>query len=321
MKSRILFAFILSCHLCIGAVENSIIPLMEKFERVENLPKQKHSRLQYEEISAALSRKEERIRFVTYNMLMDDYDKDLDQENRWSQRLPRIVELLEEMQPDIIAVQELSLNQYEGLKQHLEAFSFYSRECVDGELNGIFYRKERFERIESQVWYMTPDGPLTMVQLKDLKTDQQFAVFNTHLAFSKVDKRDFQARFIAEKVEEFAKAMPVLLAGDLNTFPHRLELKKLPFYDGSYIHRILTKGALKDSQELALLGNLGPLSTFSNAGEDPTAFKGTGTPGVFLDHIYVSKGIQVLMHGVQPGTVNGHFPSDHLPVLIDFIIN
>ena len=50
-------------------------------------------------------------------------------------------------------------------------------------------------------------------------------------------------------------------------------------------------------------------------------FKGTGTPGIILDYIYVSKKITVLTHAVELGTVDGHFPSDHMPVLIDFLIN
>lgn len=105
--------------------------------------------------------------------------------------------------------------------------------------------------------------------------------------------------------------------GDLNTFPHRLDLDKLPFYDGDYAHRLFTQGGLKDAASLSLLGHLGPYSTFTNHPGSGFPFRGTGTPGVFLDHIYVSKGLTVLIHAVQGGTVNGLFPSDHMPVIID----
>jgi endonuclease/exonuclease/phosphatase family metal-dependent hydrolase len=170
----------------------------------------------------------------------------------------------------------------------------------------------------------TPDIPsaetLTMVELKDRKTNQRFAVFNTHLTFSKIDKRDFQARFIAKKIREICKKIPVVLTGDFNTFPHRLDLEKLPFYDGDFVNYILTRGVLQNARDCSLLGHLGPISTFTNHSEDILPFKGTGTPGVFLDHIYVNRSIRVLIHAVQPSTVNGHFPSDHMPVMIDFII-
>lgn len=321
-------ALAFSCVIFIGeSVENSIIPTMEKFEQLDNLPVKKYSNNQYIEIASSLNRKDERIRLVTYNVLFNLYDHNLDEVNRWPKRLPRIVELIDEMQPDVLSVQELYTSQFKDLMPHIEhAFSFYSRTSEDGELNGIFYRKDRFEVIDSKVWSMTdtPEVPggetLTMLQLKDLKTGQRVAVFNTHLAFSKIDKRDFQARFIAEHLESFAEEMPLILTGDLNTFPNRLDLEKLPFCDGDYVHRILTKGDLKDAKDVSILGHLGPLSTFSNAPDEGIPFKGTGTPGVFLDRIYVSKGINVLMHAVQPGTVDGHFPSDHLPVIIDLIV-
>ena len=69
------------------------------------------------------------------------------------------------------------------------------------------------------------------------------------------------------------------------------------------------------------MGHLGPIVTFTNSPENGVPFKGTGTPGIFLDHILVSKGLSVLIHAVQPGTVGGYFPSDHMPVLIDFVVD
>lgn len=311
----------------VESVENSIIPTIEQFESIDNLDSKKYSINQFDEIHSILDHKEERIRLVTYNMLFNLYDHNLDVVNRWPQRLPRIIELIEEMQPDIIDVQELYPDQLNDLLPFLEnTFAFYSKPCEDGELNGIFYRKDRFEVMDSKVWFMTstPHVPssetLTMLQLKDLKTDKLVTVFNTHLAFGNINKRDFQAHFIAEQVEEHTKEMPAIVTGDMNLFPNRLDLEKLPFYDGDYIHRILTQGSLKDAKEVSILGYLGPLSTFSNDKDDVAPFKGTGTPGVFLDRIYVSKDVKVLIHAVQPGTVDGHFPSDHLPVLIDFVI-
>lgn len=330
IKSLLLpFLFpLLTSALNIEAIENSIIPQMEKFEKIENLPASRYSKRQFANIASILERKDERIRVATYNVLFDLYDHNLEEVNRWPQRLPRIVELIEEMEPDLLGVQELYRHQFKQLMPYLEKdFAFYARACEDGELNGIFYRKERFEVVDRQIWFMTqtPEIPssetLTMLQLKDLKTGQVLAVFNTHLAFSKIEKRDFQARFIAKKIALFANKMPVILMGDMNTFPHRLDLAGLPFYDGDEVHRIFTSKYLRDAKEMSKLGHVGPIGTFTNASDSGVPFRGTGTPGVFLDHIYVSHGINVLLHAVQPGTVEGHFPSDHMPVLMDCLIN
>jgi endonuclease/exonuclease/phosphatase family metal-dependent hydrolase len=322
-----LFPFILRTF-STEAVENSVIPQMDRFEKIENLSMHRYSKRQFSDIVSMLERKDERIRVATYNILFDLYDHNLEEVNRWPQRLPRIVELIEEMQPDILGVQELYPNQLEQLMPYLEnTFTFYARACEDGELNGIFYQKERFEVVDQQIWYMTetPEIPssetLTMLQLKDLKTGQVLAIFNTHLAFSKIEKRDFQAQFIVKKIELFANKMPVILMGDMNTFPQRLDLTNLPFYDGDEIHRIFTSKYLRDAKEVSTLGHLGPMGTFTNSSDNGIPFKGTGTPGIFLDHIYVSDGIKVFLHAVQPGTVNGHFPSDHMPVIMDCLIH
>lgn len=309
--------FILAASFVCG-VENSVISSIEKFECIANLPSKKLTKNQFEEICHALEKKEEKIRLVTYNMLFNLYDDDLDEDNRWPSRLPRIVELIHEIQPDIINTQELYPTQVEDLVNFIEdEFAFFpGQKDPDGESYGIFYRKDRFECISSEI-----DNPVSMVQLKDFKTDKILYVFNTHMPLSNIEKRESNARKIAEVIEPFSSQMAVIFTGDLNTFPARLDLSDLPFYDGNYIHRILSKGSLKNSQELALLGHFGPISTFTNNSPDTKPFQGKGTPGVILDYIYVSDKVTVLAHAVQEATVNGHFPSDHMPVLIDFIVN
>lgn len=321
--------FLLTAY-TLAALENSIIPLMEKFECIENLPQKKYPKTQYQEITKTLSHKKDRIRIMSYNLLFNKYDHNLAECNRWRARMPRVVELIKDAQADIIGVQELYKDQLDDLMPHMsDIYEFYAHACLDGELNGIFYRKERFEVIERKVWYMTktPDSPssetLTMLKLQDTQTGKSLALFNAHLAFSAIDKREFQARFIAHYVAKYTTAdsvpVPAIVMGDFNTFPARLDLDKLPAYDGDYIHRILTQRVLKDVKEVSLLGHLGPLSTFTNAPNDTVPFTGLGTPGVFLDHIYVSKGVTVLLHATQSATVEGHFPSDHMPLIADVI--
>lgn len=311
-----------SSSLLMGTIENSIIPLVEKYEKIENLPSEKFSQNQFAEIASRLKECDKKIRLVSYNILFNKYDHNLAEENRWPQRCPRIAELIEEMNPDIMGVQELCSDQRTDLLAAVgNVYEFYSEESSSGEHDGIFYRKDRFELIDSHVWEMVDSGTLTMITLKELATSKSLAIFNTHLSFSKVDRREQQAKFIAEKIESFAPMIPVILTGDMNTFPNKLDKEKLPFYDGDYIHRIFTQSSLKDAREIACLGHLGPIGTFTNVDHDPQPFKGTGTPGIFLDHIYVSRGVQPIVHAVQPATVNGHFPSDHMPILLDFVLD
>jgi len=316
--AKITFSLLILTVVFADAVENSVIPVMERFECIENLPSQKFTKQQFSEISNALEKKEEMIRLVTYNMLFNLYDHNLDEENRWPNRLPRIVALIHEMRPDIINTQELYPTQVQDIVNLMgKEFSFFSgQKDEDGESYGIFYRTDRFELLSSQI-----DYPLSMVQLKDLKTDKIIHVFNTHMPLSNIERREANAHKIAQVIEPFAEQMAVIFTGDLNTFPGRLDLTDLPFYDGDYIHRILSKGSLKNSHHESLLGHFGPISTFTNNSTDVKPFQGTGTPGIILDYIYVSEKVTVLTHAIEQGTVDGHFPSDHMPVLIDFLIN
>ncbi len=318
--AQISFSLLVLTAMFADAVENSIIPIMETFECIENLPSKKFTKNHFSEITHALEKKDEKIRLVTYNMLFNLYDHNLDEENRWPNRLPRIVELINEMQPDIISTQELYPTQVQDLVSLVgDDFSFFpGPKDKDGESYGIFYRTDRFELLSSKINY-----PLTIVQLKDLKTDKIIHIFNTHMPFSDIEKRESHAHKIYQIIEPIAKETAVIFTGDLNTFPGRLDLAGLPFYDGDYIHRILSKGSLKNSHERSLLGHFGPISTFTNNNSTTSTkpFQGTGTPGIILDYIYVSEKVTVLTHAVELGTVEGHFPSDHMPVLIDFLID
>ena len=110
IANSFIVALLLSAPL-FGSLENSVLPLINKFESPENLPVHKFSERQYSEITRATRHKEDRVRLLSYNVLFNLYDYKLDEVNRWPQRLPRIVELIDEMQPDIIAVQELYKSQ------------------------------------------------------------------------------------------------------------------------------------------------------------------------------------------------------------------
>lgn len=315
---HVIFMFLVSSTAIFAAVENSIVPVMEHFECIDNLPANKLTKNQFAEISEALAKKADKIRLMTYNMLFNICDHNLAEENRWPNRLPRIVELIHAMQLDIICTQELYPDQVKEITELLQDdFAFFAgQKDPDGESYGIFYRKERFELLESKI-----DYPLSVIQLKDLKTDKIFSVFNTHLPFANMEKRETNVHHIVKTLTPISNEMAVIFTGDLNAFPARLELKGLPFYDGDYLHRILSSGSLKNAHTQSLLGHFGPISTFTNKDSaDTTPFLGTGTPGIILDYIYVSDKVLVLTHGVEKGTVDGHFPSDHMPVVMDFLL-
>jgi endonuclease/exonuclease/phosphatase family metal-dependent hydrolase len=308
-----------------AAIENSVVPTIKKFENIENLPKEKINDRQFKVIEKALSQIDQKVRIVSYNLLCDDREGKSEEINKWHNRLPRVVELFQEMQPDVFCVQEQYQHQLDAwLPQIGENYSFYGSPRGDGEVNGILYRNDRLDLICGDVMRIPSQrekfNTVTMAQLRDLKTGKSFAIFTLHMSFSSNNERADEAEFILKQMTSVAQQMPVILTGDLNLFPIHLE-ESFPYFDGGYVHQILTKELLKDSQEIALLGHVGPLSSFTNLpGPDTRPFQGLGTPGVMLDRAYVSQGIEVIIHAVEPAKVNGCFPSDHMPLLVDFII-
>lgn len=306
-----------------AVIQQSIIPLMSQVEEIDSLPQKKFEKSQWEEISKVLSHKDEAFRVMTYNMLFTYYDHNLAPEYRWPARLPRVVEVIEDAKADIIGFQELEKAQLDALLPKIEnTYAVFQNSPKRSEIDGIFFNKHRFSLIRGEVWSMSNSKDLTMALLEDLKTKQTVAVFNLHFSYSNIEKRAEEVRFVKENILSFAKGNPILLMGDWNTFPAWLDAS-FPAFDGTYIEKEMAKTSLQDSYLAATIGHIGPYSTFTNQpnSQKVEPFKGTGTPGVILDHIYVSNEVSVLVHAINPALVDGYFPSDHMPVLIDCFIS
>jgi endonuclease/exonuclease/phosphatase family metal-dependent hydrolase len=325
---KLLFFVLAICGSCFAAIENSVIPFVEQMEQKENISPRKYAPGQYTEIMGVLDEGGHRIRLASYNVL---YNRDNNQEDKthlWPERRGKVVELLQEMEPDVFGIQEDFQGHIDDiLAQMGDVYDVYYEPVQDRECNAIFYRKDRFRLVKSKTWQLPAPShaimcrTLVMAQLEDQTNGKSLAFFNTHLAFSRVDMRESQARNIGVIVARYAAKMPVLLLGDMNLFPNHPDQPALPALDGVYTKRLMMeKAGLKDSMTAALLGHVGPLSTFTNEPPSIEPFRGVGTPGVFLDNILVTEDVEVLIHATQAATVDGQFPSDHMPIFIDFLL-
>ena len=331
MKQKIISLLLCLFTTTLFSLENSIVPEIEALESGQALVSEKYATQQYQEILSAIAKKKERVRIVSYNILFNLYDNNLKEPYKWPQRTPRVIKVIQEMQPDLLGVQELYPDQRDDLLKDLsETYTFFSKPASDGELNGIFYNKHRFKVLDSHVWYLSDKGPevpsasaLILLHLQDNITEAPLAIFNTHLSFSKVEKRVAQAKKIHGIISQFHKTHPdvaLIFTGDLNTFPNLPDKKSLPFYDGDYTQSLIKKDLFDDAKDRSILGHIGPLGTFTNKEGCNAPFHGTGTPGVYLDHIYVSPNITVLLHAVNPATEGGLWPSDHMPLIADIAL-
>lgn len=332
---------ILAAILCLSNlyadVEKSCIPGLDNLRLLKNIDQKKYSQNQYKVIADALKHKTSIIRIASYNMLFDRYDHLLPATYRWKERLSRLAAVIEDMHADLICFQELYPKQISELLDEIGDDYFLAGPIPcqtedPEEVNGILIRKGRFQCQQVSTWYLseTPKEPssdpyskeqktVTEAHLTDWVSGKELVVFSTHTTFGSADSREYAAKLLANYIEPICKAKPAILAGDFNTFTARVDEPMLPFYDGSYMLKILTSKSLRNSRDTALIGTLGPLSTYTNKEGALMPFQGNGTPGVFLDHIFVGGPILVLLQAVQPATVNGLFASSHMPVVVDCI--
>ncbi len=326
--------FFLGCALLFApalfSLEHSIVPLIDRIEAGKGPPSEKYSTEQWVEILNAIAKKKESLRIVSYNVLFTRYEEALPENYKWAQRLPRLVHTIEEMQPDLLGIQELLPSQREALVQALsKKYAFFVSNKDSPYECGIFYNKNRFRVLSSDAYELAPKASngiassLHMLHLEDQITEQKLAFFTTHLSFSDLEQREAEAKKINAFLSRFAKAHPetsLILTGDFNTFPNRPELD-FPFFDGPYIEKLLEEGLLVNARLHAILGTVGPLSTFTSAANSAQPFQGHGTPGLFLDHIFVSPELSVLIFAVNPATEGGLWPSDHMPILADIALS
>ena len=335
MKIKIaLLTFSMSCLSLFATIEKSIIPHMDHI-----ITKELHGKLnkdQYDDIFK-IEDLEQRLRVVSFNMLLNYSEAHLEPIDRWEMRKTRVMEYVLWAHPDVIGSQELQADQLDDLLSVIgNEYDFYGTGVDDGEKKGdipaIFYRKDRVELIEGRTFYFSetptiisknPFGgknTFTFCHFRDKKTGHEFLVLNTHLAFGNVDRRCYEACKLRDFLLETNFQLPLIITGDFNTFSFRQELD-LPFYDGDKVVHTIENGGVADSPKLAIFGHFGPLSSTNFSKETKKPFSCEGEPGIILDHIFVSEGINVVSHGIDAAQVDGHFPSDHFPVIADVIIN
>ncbi len=170
----------------------------------------------------------------------------------------------------------------------------------NGEHSAIFYKRDRFELIETGTKWMseTPDEVskfeessmnrvFTYALLREKKTNEEIMVVNTHLDHTSSAAREKQAAVLIGFLKDYTQ-YPIVLTGDFNTMP------------GSRAYRTVTE-LLADSSEIA----------------EKAEIHGTYGSSV-IDYAFVSEeNINVSSYRVITEEANGMQPSDHYPLIIE----
>jgi endonuclease/exonuclease/phosphatase family metal-dependent hydrolase len=231
----------------------------------------------------------------------------------WTNRLPRVLKIIENHRLDIIGAQELKHNQVAHLREALgpKGYEIVGRgRLAEGKSEGVYiiYNAERFTCTASDTFQLseTPEVwgssswnsayPRTCVwvQLKDHESGAEFRFYNTHLDNeSELARRKGMELTVSRINADVSNGMTVFLAGDFNC-----ELKP-----GNAIDYVLK--SMNDTAALSVVPHQGPVKTYH--GYHPPSRS-------LIDYIFVKGKASVLSHVTLDDMPDGKPPSDHFPV-------
>lgn len=266
-------------------------------------------------------------RIISYNVRMDT-PKDGDRS--WPFRKDEVVSLLRLYRPGIFALQEPLVHQVDYID---EAFPNYARIGAgrdDGQKGGEFmatyYRKDLFQLLGQEIFWLSETPTVVgsygwdarcrrivvIGQFKLIGSPFTFYLYNTHFDHAGPKARIESAKLLRERVlsQVAQDHLPALITGDFNAVATSEVIRHLLIPDeGSNLK-------IDNTHQISRYPHHGPTGTISVGFSTISPDK--------IDYIFLCqpKGahptVEITTHAVLADHWDGRYPSDHLPVLIDF---
>lgn len=249
--------------------------------------------------------------------------------NYWDLRRPLVTSTIRYHEADIIGVQEAFRRQLDEMVTDMPEFDWFGVCRTDGsvqpnpdsEFSAILYRKDRFERLEGNTFWLseTPDDAgskgwdaafpriVTWAKFRDRASGKIFFYFNTHFDHVGEQAREESAKLILWKIQEIAGQEPVVLSGDFNSTATSKPYLLLTDKQSTY--------SMTDALFASTSPHHGPLGSFSGT------FTLPGVGDYRIDFIFIRNRVTVLKHAILSDSWDGRLPSDHLPVLAEVRID
>ena len=243
----------------------------------------------------------------------------------WNNRRPLVASMIKFHETDLIGIQEAHRRQLDEMIIDMPEYAWFGVCRTDGsvtpnpdnEFSAVLYRKERFELLEGNTFWLseTPDKPgsvswdaalpriVTWAKFKDRVTEKIFFHFNTHFDHMGAVARNESANLLREKIALIAKNHPVIVTGDFNCGE-----KDAPYHT---LTNNAQSGSISDAMYISQLPHHGPQASFAGS------FMTTGLNDHRIDFIFVKNKVEVLRHAILSDSWNGNFASDHLPVFAE----
>jgi endonuclease/exonuclease/phosphatase family metal-dependent hydrolase len=246
------------------------------------------------------------------------YDNPSDSLNAWTHRAPIVCNFLKNEKPDLVGMQEVLAHQYDYLDSVLTGYSSVgvgrNDGVKEGEMNPVFFRKERFELIRTKTFWLSDTPQLagskawgsglprivTWVELSEKNTHQHFYFFNTHFAHDSDSARFMSSGLLLNKVDSITADFPFIITGDLNML---ISSKGYELLTSPYESVPL----LIDAYAVSEKRPVGPAYTFNGFSDSTSAGR--------VDYIFVRYGMKVLEHKTFIKKEHKTYISDHWPVI------
>ncbi|MEV5874638.1 endonuclease/exonuclease/phosphatase family protein [Streptomyces sp. NPDC052101] len=260
--------------------------------------------------AAAGERHSEPLRVMSFNLRYASTAEP----NSWTVRRPAMRALLQRERLHVIGTQEGLYQQLRDIEADLGAsYDWIGTGRAGGsrdEFMAVFYDTRRLAPQEYDHFWLsdTPDvigsntwgggsvRMVTWVRFRDLQGgDREFCFLNTHLDNRSQKARARAAALIAQRIAGFDRSLPLVVTGDFNVAAH-----KNAVYD-----TMLGAGLVDTWETAAERGEL--YGTFHG-------YKPLRPDGDRIDWILATPGVTAHQVSINTFSLDGQFPSDHLPV-------
>lgn len=257
------------------------------------------------------------LRVMTYNIRRKG--KESSDERQWEKRLPQVKELIDQMKPTIMGLQEATKEQIDDLQKELPHMNQFGegrghrfKLFGENEHTPLFYDTSNLELLDHGTFSLdTSQNPISFLRIfkskgpvpriatwgkfKDKRNGKEFFVYNTHLDHWYNEVRVPQLGVIKDAIDQ-ASPDPVIVMGDFNDeFSGNIK-DALP----SFVHA--REGAAQKT---------GPEATRTGWADDELKW---------IDHILINKPDQFEVRNYTVVEEEKPYSSDHRAVVAELII-
>jgi endonuclease/exonuclease/phosphatase family metal-dependent hydrolase len=232
------------------------------------------------------------LRLATLNLQTED--ETVLSEQELADRRSRQKQALLDAQADLIALQELRATDLPVVLSWLGAgWAYKGGDAVAPERNGFFYRVNRLAVEEiAQLPIPPADYPVISARWQILPEKIRIRTLHAYLPPHDPVKRQKQAEMMAREVRR--EQGPLVVLGDLSTWPYLPADRRVLYYDGPAILSILRTAGLVDADTRTVFGAIGPTGDLILQAKD-----GRMPLAIRLAHVLTNSAVEPILSAIQ----------------------